>query len=314
MKKGVALLWVLIISALLLLVSGTMASFIIKDSQSATRIEDSTRAYAAAKSGLDWARYYIEKTEYTPTTDCSNPDKFNFDIKSLPTEISICDSGTGGVKVTSIGKDNKAQRKIEYTFTNQTPIVITPPTNNSPYPNINCNTCGISENKGGFKFQFDFWRQNLSGGEIGLESAPNLTGNYITVKPNFATRGVILKIKGATAKQASIDNIFNSAQENDFYQAVVEYQKNTSVTLTIYKKTTTTNSSGTRVATLEPVGSTFIETSPSDNFGNLNYFYAANAKFPATGGAILGNFLLTGTDITGTNGTAANQFQLFGSN
>jgi uncharacterized protein (UPF0333 family) len=84
-KKGIALLWSLVISLVMLLISGTMVSIIVKDSQSSVRIEESAQAYAAAKSGMDWGIWYLNSQQ----TGTTFPVTFDINGSQVQTTVDV---------------------------------------------------------------------------------------------------------------------------------------------------------------------------------------------------------------------------------
>jgi hypothetical protein len=137
-KKGYALIWSVLISAILLVISSTMANVIIKELNMSTREENSNNAYTAAKSGIDWANYYIHNKCQTggwdgtiidsgqPTPSISVPVQVNtgnfanasVTIHPANTNAGACDPNFdfGIITVISIGKYNNASREIKDTI------------------------------------------------------------------------------------------------------------------------------------------------------------------------------------------------------
>lgn len=116
-KNGVALIWALILSSILLIVSGTMVSYITKEAQFGFQIGESTRVYSAAKAGITWASKKVEENRdninNTPVT--LSLDEIDITVVIMPASSGLCDSGTGSIDYcisSEASADGKITRKI----------------------------------------------------------------------------------------------------------------------------------------------------------------------------------------------------------
>ncbi len=79
-ERGVALIWTLLVSSILVVISVTMSILVIKELRISTNMDESTRAYLAAEAGMERALYRI-KNEIKNNIDwCGN---FNYSNQSL---------------------------------------------------------------------------------------------------------------------------------------------------------------------------------------------------------------------------------------
>ncbi len=58
-QRGASLVWTVIVCGVLMIVATTMSTAIVKESQMSVRMDDSARAYAAAESGVTWAKWCL---------------------------------------------------------------------------------------------------------------------------------------------------------------------------------------------------------------------------------------------------------------
>jgi hypothetical protein len=123
-KRGVALVWVMIMSVILMIVSSAMTTAIIKETRMITNITDSTQAYAAAKSGIDWAKVFIDN-ECKPNYWNGQNYSTNLTIGVTTIALTItpttqnmgsCNSNFahGDILVESSGSSYGVNRKIEH--------------------------------------------------------------------------------------------------------------------------------------------------------------------------------------------------------
>lgn len=149
-NKGLALLWAVVLSGLLLIICGTMVSFMIKENKMSINIEDSTQAYSYARTGIDWSKAFLRDSSGT-----DGNGSYNFDLKPQVagdelTVIITGDLGNNTKVARSTGNYAGVKRTIEYKLTNSNWIGIS--ANTYPY-----GTPLPVDNKGSFTFQFDFW-------------------------------------------------------------------------------------------------------------------------------------------------------------
>ena len=175
MKKGVALIWAVVLCAVLMLIATIITTAVIKESQFSVRIDSSVRAYSAASSGIEWGKYCIqdnlEKNAGTtnPAEACYGPNIFT--IASSPNnevyEVTILkesDLPSPIYKITSIGKVGAdVKRVLEYKYT-AVDIVLVP----------NNELSNAIDFKNSFTLSYDFWldQTNPAGRvEFGVETS-----------------------------------------------------------------------------------------------------------------------------------------------
>jgi len=172
MRKGASLVWVLIISTALLFISVTTANFVIKESQMSVRMDDSSRAYAAAESGIDWGKYCVENLNecksltYLPSSSTS---PYVFSIGTSKYTVTVTRSMVAGkqqTKVVSLGTSTSVNRKLEYIIAPGKTLV-TP---------ANLSTPLVS--KGSYVQQFDYWTDGGATSQIGIGNIGGSTGIY----------------------------------------------------------------------------------------------------------------------------------------
>jgi len=156
-QKGVALLWALILTTVLLVITGSMASVIIRESRMTLNILDSSQAYSNAKSGIAWAESYLDGKTTLPV-----PINETFSLGSSGSDgtvrviVTNCITPDCIFQIESIGTDKSGlvTRRIDSKIKRQSigsPIVGT----NGLNPN---DMIVASSNTGSFKASYDFWR------------------------------------------------------------------------------------------------------------------------------------------------------------
>ncbi len=260
MKKAIALLWTLIIILVLLIISGTMASYMIKESRMGINIEDSSKAYAFAKSGIEWG--VINKGEAV------GPTCFDLDISVTGVE-DVCvmvDVPNGdGTKITSTGKANNVVRKIEYIIQDNNAEKITP-------SDIVNNTIISPSVSGSFDFQFDFWADNatFSGNSVfGLDTLPGSTNPSLYIK--FGSDGKIsLNRKDSSGNEEtygklSIPLTSDATLINKYaeYRLKIKYVHDNSISLKLYQFDNID----------KHLCVDYVSSSPDINFSTLASFY-----------------------------------------
>lgn len=118
-KKGVALLYALITISVLLVITGSMAGLIIKETKMSTSVDISTKAYAAAESGIAHGDFLLA----TPDTGDENVVialgeggiTKEIDGPDLTYTLSISVDGADADShiITSTGKSGNSARRIE---------------------------------------------------------------------------------------------------------------------------------------------------------------------------------------------------------
>lgn len=109
-KKGASLIWALLVSLALLFITVTTANFVIKESQMSIRMDDSSRAYAAAESGIEWGKYCIAKGR----SECSANGNVAGPFNVGGSTYTVTFNRTPDIKIESIGTSNGVNRKLEY--------------------------------------------------------------------------------------------------------------------------------------------------------------------------------------------------------
>ena len=143
-KSGVALIWTLITITILLIVSSTMANYIIRESQMSVRIEDSTQAYAIAQSGIEWAKEYVANN---PGANYSGSEFVMLGGKVTVT-IQFNAPVLGQTTVTSLGVFAGVNRKLEYVISKSQKVLV-----------VNESVIGheVFAMNGNYFYQFDLW-------------------------------------------------------------------------------------------------------------------------------------------------------------
>lgn len=157
-KRGVALIWTMVLGSILIIISVTMSSYIIKESKFSVNIEDSVKSYFAASSGINFA---LNKISKLTITDPSPNGDYSLDIDGdsiEETTYSISDCTDDPIsrkyiqcKIVSTAVYNGVTRAIEHKTrqVNRKAIDISPlgsgaiPTMPSP-PTENINSFQIS--------------------------------------------------------------------------------------------------------------------------------------------------------------------------
>lgn len=173
MKKGVALIWAMVLCGILLIISGSMVDFITKESRFAVQIEDSGIAYANASSGIEWGLEKIKgDREYRGDLTLSFTDG------SASVSHSDIVGQPGKVKIESTGVSNFVTRKIEYVYADSslgTEIDLT------------SMDASIGANYGSFTLSYDFWGTGGNDAHIGLNNATDTTKPKLYLKLNGET-------------------------------------------------------------------------------------------------------------------------------
>ncbi len=223
-KKGVALIWALVLSAILLIISSTMVSYIIKESRFSINIEESSRAYAAAKSGIDWGIYKINNEN--PQANSVTP--FDFIPGDGNDTIVTITHNPAGNPVYLIASESSVfgvTRKIEYTINQTLPTII---------QNSNL---GINNNNS-FNLEFDLW----------FSAIPNFTDNYqFGLQNNGATRSLYLEYfnnnfslkantSAGTLTQSTIGTRPTNTDQAYRLKIKIKYVENTAAKMTIEER------------------------------------------------------------------------------
>ncbi|MDD5693268.1 MAG: hypothetical protein WC437_02845 [Patescibacteria group bacterium] len=241
-KKGMALIWAVVMCSLLMLIATIVAGTIIKESQMTVRIDDSTIAYSAAESGIAWGTKAIDDYVTGGGTGVPGASVYSFTINKAKTEVSFAYNATSEVyTIESTGTSGNTKRKIVQWYESKALTTVDLP--NLPYaasPKANVFTGTKS-----FIFQFDFWEdstlntydfglQSSTGGYLKFRSAPSGLLQFVTKKSAAATEVVKTIVNPAAG-----DTPISVSQPYDI-QISISYIKNTSASITISKRDATT--------------------------------------------------------------------------
>lgn len=187
-KRGASLIWALVMSTTLLFVTTTFANVIIAESQMSIRMDDSSRAYAAAESGIEWGKYCLANMD-----PCSGAyPTFHINYSGATADYTVTVTGN---TIESIGTINNVNRKLEYTLTNNplsTSILPTDTTLSIP---------------GSYVQQFDYWTNGTvlsASAWVGVADAASTNAIYLK---QLATDRIYLVVKVAGVEHLSSDYI-----------------------------------------------------------------------------------------------------------
>lgn len=265
MKKGVALLWTLLIVIIMLIISGTMASYMSKEARMGVNIEESSRAYAFAKSGIDWG-VLNAKSATLDTSYCFNLDESISGDDDVCVVVSDKIDGQDEKVIVSTGKANDVVRKIEYIVGDNEGSEITNIVN-PPQDTIFNSSVG-----GSFDFQFDFWTNASSfngNSRFGLDtgngsSSPNL---YVQFNSDGKIGLYGVDADGNTTTYGTTKtDILADTKKSEFgrYRIKIKYINNNSIALKLIQHNSITNS----YTCID-----FISGSPNTNYSAFNSFY-----------------------------------------
>lgn len=254
--KGVALLWTLLISMVLLTISGTMVNFIIKDSRFTVNIEDSVKAYAIAKSGLDWGNWYKK------TNNLSNNNYlFNIDSNIVRVVISA-DS------VTSTAYVNGVERSLRTKYSELVKTAVIPSTNLSP-------------NTEGFTFWFDFWGSVAGDADFGLKNDSSVPALFVNV--NSGNAKLCMYYNNPSLVISCSEPIsLSGANPTEPYnlRAEINYIDGSSASLKVSKRTIIDEKE-----TYVSLGSRHLSVPDSDWLGDLKYLFYPAGSYVSSGGS-----------------------------
>lgn len=256
MKKGVALLWVLVLSAVFMLIAGTMVTTITKEARFSVRIEESTKAYAAAKTGIDWARNQLLLDSNYLTGVNGQQIKVDGTCPGADCVIAVVKVykplPTSPVVVSSQGESSGVQRKLEYDVSSVIGKTIVPSDpNNIEASGLNDGSGGfLYTNKESFSLQFDFWFSDdgIQPVVFGLDDGEGASSNSIAL--NIQSSGAAF-LEGLSKSSEINHNIgsYNAAAPpssplpTDFnpkspysYRAEISYLQGTAASIKIKAK------------------------------------------------------------------------------
>lgn len=267
-KRGVALIWAIVMSMILISLGTIMSSQIITESKMILRADDSLKAYSAAKSGVEWAKDFINK-EYQADgftcggtgwngSDLTGPNAKNIKIDGISTKVSISSEVPGGlcpshgkIFISSLATLNGVNRQIDYTVAKPTMSTVDKDNDVADDTNIN----KVLSVSGSFVEQFDFWTngQGFWIGEetivhlgIGLEKTTNKTGIYFRLYDK--DRVVLIAMKDgkvvASSRDICISNQSTSCAagpdidltKSKAIRVRIKYIDNTGAKIYVYRK------------------------------------------------------------------------------
>lgn len=294
MKRGIALLWAMVLCSILLIVTGSMVSYITKESRFSVQIEDSGRAYGASKSGIEWAVQMLKNNPNFTSTGTT--------INLAGSQVTVRVTAGNPVLIESTGISGTTTRKIDFEY--------------SPYSfgtnydstrsNINTTTptsTTVGSNTESFTLTFDFWG-GYNGTGFGLRSSDNTKRIGAHFSPAWGTS---MKIWTDNVASPAYDNNLadNTRVTNDthkgetyHYKATITYLKDTAAMIKIYAENDRINQPG--VYTCVASGTRDLS---GISLGDLSYFYAYTPGVNETGTTYSTDnvsYITNGTDGDGT--------------
>lgn len=244
-KKGVALIWTLLVSSVLVVMATTMSILVIKELRVSSNIDDSTRAYLAAEAGMERALYDMKNFIRADIDWCGN---FNYNNQAIlgassNPEISysvslksIC-SPNREVEIESTGISRGTNfRKIKSKITiisNSTDIDRFDNSNNLFFPKYNPmarNISNVTLSKPLIIQQFDL--KNLSTGnvgggfDVGMATSSGATDFGVRFTRVGAQVNVNLTGKINNINISPTNSFSFSPSSSDTYRVKLEYSKN----------------------------------------------------------------------------------------
>lgn len=283
-KKGVALIWALVLSAILLIISTTMVTYIIQESQFSVRISESTAAYSYASSGIEWANHELENGGGAST----NEFDINGDGETDTTVVISTGDCSGGEDtdfcISSTGVSGDVTRKLEHEVT---PMVANPIDLYNPPQSVKVS----EDNSESFEMSFRFWGSHSS--YFGLNQdgdSDNLNNPYLAMRiqiENDGTRHDNVKLEyrdksgNSNATEPIYDLFIDDESSGDTdgdgiieyrrnpyeYRATIRYIKDTAASIKICRKI---ESGGTE--SFDCLGGASLDLNGKD-LGNLNSLF-----------------------------------------
>ncbi len=237
-KKGVALIWSLVLSAVLLLISGTMVSYIVKESQFSVKITDSAKAYTYAKSGVEWANQNIADRNNQSPPQSPEVTDYIIDLNNDSTpEIRITISGCVANPVTGIyesciiestGISQEVTRKLEYQMIPTELKKVTPSLLGSTE---------LGTNTESFVLQFDLWSEDSTPEPLTI-GVDNSSGGYLGFR--LESSGQTAAVYQENSSTAEIVEIIGNIDLDEITQpyghrVILKYIDDTAFQVTINK-------------------------------------------------------------------------------
>jgi len=209
-KKGVALIWALVTSTVILIIATTIATAVIKESQMSVRIDASTQAYALAKSGIDLGNACLEEEKCLPT-DMVSDKPYILPTLSVPLtgaeegeslegiiNITITKNAADDFKIESTGTVNGVKRKLKHHAKEEVGTVLENPTI-LPKVTTKEKPTGTGENivnTESYTQKFDFWMN--SGGDDATVGLSDASGNNAIYTKYVVGSGFRVYVKNGT--------------------------------------------------------------------------------------------------------------------
>lgn len=299
-KKGVALLWAVILSAVLIIIATTMVNYIIKESEFSIKTGDSAQAYSYAKSGIEWANKQIKEQPLSALgvyefdwfgSDGSQLSDGLTDIKVTLTKGSpISLSCTALYCIRSTGYKGNVTRTLEYEAStpNINHILTSELDDNTPVSGIS-----VGNSTESFEIGFNFWGSHSMMFGLNNSNIDTLTTNYLSMeirKPMGNTDAnrkdyVYISARGQDSSNTSVIRSAQLLKSNGDpftlytepekterlspyqYLVKIKYIKDTAAKITLYRRGVSAGEE-----TLECRGSATLDLR-GINLGNLNSLF-----------------------------------------
>jgi alpha-tubulin suppressor-like RCC1 family protein len=298
-KRGIALIWAIILSSVMVIISTTMVNYIVKESRFTIDIQESTNAFYGARSGIDWALQKIDKDNpKAPFTESFNIGGGATGVKTVAVAVNTTyNIADRSYTVLSTGVVGQTTRKLEYIYKSD-------PWRYVEIPEEIDDVFNIGYNSESFSIQFDYWQPGTRSHSVGVGTGTKT----IYVYNDGASSGIELQARydsyvgtvgGTTFSGTGTQYLASSGSGrtgytiNDDphknatyrYRMRIDYLKDTSATLTILRRVinaTEASTSGRPIGAYICVKKHTIDLS-GVNFGNLDRIYYDNDNNPRNG-------------------------------
>lgn len=299
-KRGIALIWAMITATVLIFIGTITADAIFRESRMTVNIEESTKAYGAASSGVETAKWCIDYKDV-----CTHdPVAINTSLSTLEGEL---DGSTYDVTITKLadtkylikssGTTGTVNRTLEYEYVSSPYNPIRIPTSYKPQSQnaiFNDDTGATVRLNDSFSFQFDIWKNGDVGSYyaenfvyvgLGVKSDPNSKIKLSILDADIAgEEKVELIVTGYENGVANVTPGFTSAifPLRDFgitdltgggygyaMRVRIQYIKDSSIEVTIIKKDWVTDQTCTLRFSKDMTGIKFAPTGTT--FGGFDY-------------------------------------------
>lgn len=287
-KKGMALIVSVIMCTVLLLIATTIANISIKESQMTVRTDVSTTAYNNARTGLEWALYYIKAKEELGVYAGGGPYSFTTTYGTYSVTIGAKVGSTRNID--SVGVFNSVQRKIHYDLVDNDESTIACASNSF-------NIAGGSTINDSFNLQFDFSIDdpaqtttvsiNGTSGDLYLQKVGG--SNYINLGYSIGAGAPVYPASGQISVTALSSQLNNPPLK---FRAYIHYIKNIAAELRIEYRDTVNNE---LTCSANGGGSGYVSV-VGQNFGNFSTVTVDSGVCDATTG-----YLDSGTKFSLTN-------------